>query len=438
MPTSANPSQDYEQLSFKPEFFAVKGQVLDDDEPLPAKPKTKSRPTRGKSPGRQPTAAQLSPGKSQFRFPAIQNEEIFESKLQEAPSAVNTKKYKNPEIQGETYSYSTINFGSDGTSSDSYVGKSKAKPPKRSTSSNPGQLYNLDQNFGPQQTKFDKEIDGSNVEISYGGFKPTTKFNGHLKAVKQPKPTLFKSTEDDFKDSEFFDFSIRPRPGAQSSSVIPSGPGGKYDKFKSELGVKSLAIKGNKNKFDPQLHSGFKPSFKLRDYPQFHGADLGSGVASTGQIKTYYDAAESDRDERIKQKLSSDPHPASKAQYAQFLRAKEDERLEKLVEEQFKLQQQKQFAQEKEAELKHQQQALHRQKEKLKQVEQQLNTKVTRQVQSVRQKRRPVTTNPSLPSRRQRNPSPLNFSVSNNGQTLPLRTLKSKDGTYRVSFNVQH
>lgn len=416
----------------------MKGQVLDDDEPIPTKPKNKPRPTRTKAPAKAATIAQPGSNKSQFRFPAIQHEEFFETKLQEAPSAVNLKKYKIPESHGEPhYTYSTINFAGD-DDSDDYAGKAKVKLPKRSTSVSPGQLYNLEQNFGRTQVKFDKEIDGGE-EIRYGGFKPTSKFAGQSKPLKA-HPTLFKSTEDDFKDSEFFDFSIRPRPGAPpSSSVIPSGPGGKYDKFKSELGVKTLAIKNHKNKFDPQLQGGFKPSFKLRDFPHFHGADRGSGIASAGQIKTYYAAEESDRDERIKQKLSSDTHPASKAQYAQFLRAKEDERLEKLVEEQFKLQQQKQFAQEKEVELKHQQQALQRQKEKLKQVEKNLNTKVTRQTQSIRQKRRPVASNPlhpshpSHPSRRQ----PLNFSVSNNGQTMPLRTLKGKDGTYRVSFNVQ-
>lgn len=139
--------------------------------------------------------------------------------------------------------------------------------------------------------------------------------------------------------------------------------------------------------------------------------------------------------------MINDPHPASKAQLQQFLRAKEDERLERLVEEQFKLQQQKHQTKEKEVELKAQQAFLRQQKEKLKHAERQLNQRVNRQ--SSRQKRRPPVQATQL--RRHRNPqsaflspsTPINFSVSGNGKGLmPLRTVNGKDGSYRVSFNV--
>lgn len=361
--------------------------------------------------------------KNPFRFPSIQNEEIFESKLQEAPSIVNTKKYRSPEGGEEQFftSYSTIKFTGADANDEGYVGKVKTKAPKRSTSVNPSQLFKLEQSFGGQQQfKYD-------TDLGQTGYKSTDKYS------HKPAKTLFKSQEDEFKDSEFFDFSIRPRPGQSSSAIVSAGSSGaKYGKLKSDLGVKALAIKAHKNKFDPQLQGGFEPSFKLRDYPYLHGSEPGSGVASSGQIKTYYDKEESFRDERYKQKLLSDPSPASKAQFAQFLRAKEDERLERLVEEQFRLRQQKQIAEEKEAELKLQQQVLQRQKDKIKAVEKKLNEKVTRQ--STRQKRRPN----SQSSRRQRNPTPLNFSVGSNGHSqVPLRTVTGKDGTYRVSFNIQ-
>lgn len=434
-PATSSPSQDYDQISFQPEFFAVKGKVLDDDEPLPAKPKTKTRPTRVKTYTKHPSSDERTAStQPQFRFPSIQNEQIFESKLQEASS--NTKKYKQPEEQ-PVYSYSTIKFTSDDHKDDSFVDKTKPKGPKRSTSLSPSQLFSLEQSFGGQQFKFDTDLDDDDDDApkyaAASGFKPSAKFAGPSKGPKTPGK-LFKSTEDEFKDAEFFDFSIRPRP------IIVTGPSGKFDKFKTDLGVKSLAIKAHKNKFDSQsqqqqqhhLQGGFKPSFKLRDFPNIHGSQHGSGIASPGQIKTYFDAEESIRDERIKKKLSNDPSPASKAQYAQFLRAKEDERLEKLVEEQFRLQQQKQIAQEKEAELKLQQQVLNRQKEKLKHVEKQLNSKVTRQV--TRQKRRP---HGNSSPRRQRNPSPINFSVSSGQSAIPLRTVTGKDGSYRVKFNVQ-
>lgn len=431
-------SQDYEQLSSQPEFFAVKGKVLDDDEPISTRPKSKARPTRGKSQSNYPqnTNSQQVSTKNPFRFPSIKNEEIFESKLQEAPSSQNSKKYKGI-VTGDDalFQYSTLKFsGDDSDEDDSYVSKPRPKAPKRSTPAiSPTQYYNLEQTFNEKQVKFDTEIDDGEVQYSSNsGFKPIHKLKPYAKSQKSP-PKLFKSTEDDFTDSEFFDFSIRPpRAGQQPTS----GPGIKYEKFKSDLGVKSLAIKAHKNKFDPQLQGGFKPSFKLRDFPNIHGSDTGSGIASPGQIKSYYEAEESERDDRIKHKLLTDSHPASKAQFQQFLKAKEDERLEKLVEEQFKLQQQKQIAKEKEADLNHQQQVLQRQKEKLLQVEKQLSNKATRQ--TPRQKRRPNSQHPSNPSRRQRNPNPINFSVGKNGQSAaPVRTITGKDGTYRVSFNIQ-
>lgn len=394
--------------------------------------KSKARPTRGQSQTKHSihhaaplkSSSQQVSSKNPFKFPSIKNEEFFESKLQESPSIVNSKRYHAPGSGDDSpFTYSTIKFSED-DDDDAFSGKPKSKAPKRSTSISPAQLFNLEQTFGNKQIKFDAEIDADDDDDNSqynGGFKPVTKYKTVSKEQKSPGK-LFKSTEDEFKDSEFFDFSQRPR---------PSGSSGKFEKFKSDLGVKSLSIKSYKNKFDPQMQGGFKPSFKLRDFPTLHGSDHGSGIASPGQIKTFYDAEESEIEERLRQKLSSDPHSSTKAQFQQFLKAKEDERLEQLVEEQFKLQQQKQIAQEKEAELKLQHQVLRLQKEKLKQVEKHLNSKATRQ--STRQKRRPNSS-----SRRQRNPSPINFSVASNGKsTVPLRTVAGKDGTYRVSFNVQ-
>lgn len=332
--------------------------------------------------------------------------------MQEAPSVVNAKKLKSHEIPEESFytSYSTIKFTGDDANDEGYVGKAKTKAPKRSTSSNPTQYFKLEQSFGAQQFKFDQQIDDAGPKT---GSKPPAK--------QQKSPSkLFKSTEDDFQDAEFFDFSIHPKPGQSNTQS------GKYGKIKSDLGVKGLAIKPTSNKFDPQFQGGFQPSFKLRDFPNIH-TDVGSGIASAGQIKTFYGKEEALRDERIKQKLSKDTHPASKAQYAQFLRAKEDERLEKIAEEQFKLQQQKQDAQEKETQLKLQQQLLQRQKDKIRSTEKQLNNKVTRQ--TIRPKRRPSPPN----SRRQRNPSPVNFST---GQPSAMPMRQVSDGTYRVSFNI--
>lgn len=358
----------------------------------------------------------------QFRFPSIKNEEVFETKFQEAPTTLHTRKYKPESSDSSQYTYSTIKFSDSDEQPNPK--KLKGKPPKRSTAT-----FNLEQSFGGQQTKFDTIIDHSDVKFDSDGFKPSTQFAfpTTVKTTKKQKyPTkLFKSPEDEFKDSEFYDFSHRPRPGA-------SGPSGKFEKFSSDLGVKTLAIKPHKNKFDPPhiQNGGFKPSFKLKDFPTLHGSDIGQGVASPGQITKFYDASDSDRDERYKIKLSSDSSPASKAQFAQFLKAKEDERLEKIVEEQFKLQQQKQLQQEKEAELKHQQILLQRQKEKIKQAEKNLSSKAQ---QSSRQKRRPSPHS----KRQQRNPSSVGFSVTGAGKgPVPMRTVKGKDGSYRVSFSV--
>lgn len=335
---------------------------------------------------------------------------------------MSSKKYKSPEGSDESFfsSYSTLKFTGDDAADDGYVARVKTKAPKRSASDTPSQYFKLEQDFDGQHVQFASEVSDEGYSGQQGGHKPSGKFT---KAQKSPVK-LFQSTEDDYKDSEFFDFSIRPRPGQSAFTTAPSG---KYGKLKSDLGVKALTIKSHKNKFDPQLQGGFEPSFlkdRLRDFPNLHGADVGTGIASNGQIQKYFDK----EDDRLKHKLLNDPNPAAKAQYAQFIRAKEDERLEKLVEEQFKLQQQKQIAQEKEAELNHQRQQLQRQKEKIKAVEKHLNNKVSRQV--TRQKRRPNSTN----SRRQRNPS---YGVGNGGQaSLPMRAVAGKDGTYRVSFNI--
>lgn len=400
----------------------MKGKVIDADIPIPTRTTSKVHPTlqRVKPSVVGKAKVQAVPLSQQFRFPSIKNEEIFETKLQEAPTTLNTKKFKPDNAESPIYSYSTIRFSGDEDNGEEqpFSKKLKGKPPKRSAAT-----FNLEQNFGGQQTKFDTIIDHSNVQLDNSGFKPSTQFafSTTTKRQKVPPKKLFKSPEDEYKDSEYYDFSIRPRPG---QSTPP-----KYEKFSSDLGVKTLAIKPHKNKFDPpHIHNGgFKPSFKIKDFPTLHSGDIGQGIASPGQIKTFYDAAESERDEKYKLVLSSDPSPASKAQLAQFLRAKEDERLEKLVEEQFKLHQQKQLQHEKEAELKHQQLLLQRQKEK------NLNSKPQ---QLPRQKRRP--SHQSNHSRRQqRNPSPIGFSVTGSGKgPVPMRQVKSKDGSYRVSFSI--
>lgn len=353
--------------------------------------------------------------------------------MQEAATTVYAKKYKPESAVSPTYSYSTIKFSGDESEPHSYPKKLKGKPPKRSTAT-----FNLEQNFGGQHTSFDTTIDHGDVQFDHSGFKPlATSHYGYSSTAKTTKKQklspgkLFKSPEDEYRDSEYYDFSIRPRPGQSP---------GKYEKFSSDLGVKTLAIKPHRNKFDPPKiqNGGFKPSFKLKDFSNLHDGDIGQGVASPGQIKTFYDAAESERDERYKLKLSNDPTPGSKAHFAQFLRAKEDERLEKLVEEQFLLHQQKQLQHEKEAELKHQQFLLQRQKEKIKQVEKNLSSKVQ---QSSRPKRRPSQQLSHSQRRPQRNPPPVGFSVTggagkHGGGHLPMRTIKGKDGSYRVSFSI--
>ncbi|CRK88887.1 CLUMA_CG002583, isoform A [Clunio marinus] len=424
-PLTVNPSADYEQLPFQPEFFAVKGKVLNDDEAIPTKSILKVRPTRAKTFTSKPKPKPFhsSPeidyshhdsSGSSFKYPTIQNEEYFESNLQKSPSSV-TKKYKKAEGgDGSLYSYSTINFNANDGDNDSRIKAQSSKRPN-----NPTNSFKLEQTFGGQQLKFDTEID-DNV----GGFRPSPKYT--TKRQKSPGK-LFKSTEDEFKDASFYDFSIKPRPG---QSVTALGPEGRLEKLQAELGVRSHTIAPHKNKFDPQLQGGFKPSFKLRDFPAIHGNDQGSGIASVGQIKTFYDRQEADRGERLQQKLLNEQKSTTKAQFVQFLRAKdEEERLERLVEEQYKLQQQKLLAQEKEAELKHQQQILQRQKEKLQLVEKHLSNKVTRQ--AIRQKRRP-----GGPSRRQRQPNPHNFSVVGNQSPVPVRSIKGNEGSYRATFNI--
>lgn len=315
------PSRDYEQASFQPpEIFAVKGKVYDDILAVSTKstpsPLHKTHPTRGKPSTLQtkttPIAfiapiklhSQPASTSNSFRFQSIQNEEIFHKKLQEAPSTVDSKKFKieNPD---SLYSYSTIKFSGDEEAKYFTARKNaKNKPPKRSTAS-----FNLEQNFGgngqAQQTQYDSTVShaGVNSEIINGGFRPSSLYQNQppIKTNYKKNPgKLLKSPEDEFKDSEFYDFSIRPRPGQNNAAFNPTST-----KFSSDLSVKSLAIKPHKNKFDPvSLQHGFIPSgssfnnFKLKDIPNLHGANVGHGVASPKQIKTFYDAIETERDER--------------------------------------------------------------------------------------------------------------------------------------------
>lgn len=111
------------------------------------------------------------------------------------------------------------------------------------------------------------------------------------------------------------------------------------------------------------------------------------------------------------------------------------------MEEQFKIQQQKQIAKEKEAELKAQQAFLRQQKEKIKHAEKQFTQRVNRQTGRQRL-RAPVP----IHARHHRHPqssfaqpqsSPVSFSVANNLKgPMPVRTINGKDGSYRVSFNI--
>lgn len=352
-----------------------------------------------------------NPSKSNFRFPSINNEEIFESKLLES-SSTKDKQYKNPtdQLEDDLYAYSKQqDFGE-------YTGKSKAKNSKKSSQ------YVEDDATGSKR-KYQEDVDDQDDDEDFGGhFRPSTKFQQQSSNQKFPSK-LFKSEQDEFKDSDDYDYPTKSFEGkVNKQKPIFVSAGGK--------------LKKANNKFDPQMQGGFKPSaYKLREISSGynHGADAGHGllVAGPGQIKNYYNLEENTEESRGKSPKNGSP--ASRAQFQQFLKAKEDERIERIVEEQFKLQQQKQIQSQKEKELQQQQQILQVQKQKLKEAEKQLNGKATRQ------KRRPNQPGSSQSSgaRRQRNPSPLTYAGAGNSGSPPKRTVASKDGSYRVSFNIQ-
>lgn len=327
-------------------------------------------------------------------------------------SSQNEKKYKSPtdQLEEELYAYSTLKFNKD---NGDYNVKSKAKAPKKSS-----QYIIVDDTITQSKRKFQEDVDDQDDDEFGGHFRPSTKFQQQSSNQKFPSK-LFKSEQDEFNDSEEFDFPTKSFEGKVVNKQKPIfvSAGGKIKKIN--------------NKFDPQLQGGFKPSiYKLREITSGYGSDAGHGVAGPGQIKNYYNLEEND-ESRGKQS-SKNGGPASRAQYQQFLKAKEDERIERLVEEQFKLKQQKQIQVQKEKELQQQQQILQLQKQKLKEAEKQLNGQATRQ------KRRPNQPGSSSSSgaRRQRNPSPLTFAGTGSG-SQPKRTVTSKDGSYRVSFNIQ-
>lgn len=369
--------------------------------------KAKIRKIRGKIPNR-----------NTFKLSTSHQSEEKEHKTFQP--ITTTKKYKLPAgPEDSIYTYSSLNFGGAG-GEDSYdngrpnIDNSfKQSSPIIATSS-----YNFEQSFGG--ASFD--------ESSTKNYFKTSPQSYTKSSLKLPEK-LIKSPEDDFRSSPFYDFSIKPQqhhPRTPSSTI-------KYDKFKTDLGVKSLAIRATKNKFETQvIQGGFQPIVK--DFTNIRGnSDVGSGIASPGQIRTYYER------EGVRNSNQGVQSSVNGQQFQQFHKTKdENKRLEKLVEQQFKLQQQKQIAKEKEAELKAQHQVLQRQKEKLLKVEKQLNDKVTKETS--RHKRRPQ---PQHHHRRHRNPgppSPVNpLSLINSGKkVIPLRTVNNGDGSYRVSFNVNH
>jgi hypothetical protein len=385
--------------------------------------KAKIRKVRGKIPSRT-----LENTRSSFKISSHQTTDgPFEhhkvTKENENNFKPITKKYnKFPAGHEDSiYTYSTLNYGdnsfdnSDVRTKPTNIDSFKASP-AISTSS-----YNFEQSFGGGESSYD---DASTKNY----FKTSPSYT--KSSLKLPEK-LIKSPEDDFRSSPFYDFSIKP--GFASQQRTPSSTL-KYDKFKTDLGVKSLAIRATKNKYDPQVHGGFQPSsFHVKDFSNLRGSEFGSGIASPGQIRTYYER------EGVRNNNQGAQSSGTNGQYQQFLKSKEDKRLEKLVEQQFKLQRHKQIAKEKEAELKAQQQVLQRQKEKLLKVEKQLNDKVTKETS--RQKRRPQSQQQLINSspRRQRNPGPLNLTLLNGGKkVIPLRSVNNSDGTYRVSFNINH
>lgn len=371
------PSSDYE-LNFQPEFFAVKGKVLDGDGEeyhQQQKSRTRAPPSETNFSIVHTPPLKKSNSKNPFRFPQIENEDIFETNLQE--SSTNHKKFRH-----STHSPELLSFRYD-EGKDDFSVKSKTKP----TSS--FLRFDEDESHGPS---------------SYKTYKPQY-------VSKKPPPNFFKNDRQPSQIEDEYDFSIKhfPTKTVPRSTSTPTGPiitkGIKFGKFETDFDVKDIGFPQSSS--SSQDARKFKPNFKLRDIPHLYSDDTsGVGIAAPGQIKNYYDAVDSEIDGKIRQKLKNDPNPASRGQYQQYLKTKEDERLEKIIEQQFAQHMQQQIEKELRA---------HKQAQRTKKQSKQNRSQPTRQ------KRRP-----SRPSRRQR---------SSGSSPSPVRAISNKDGSYTVTFS---
>lgn len=353
----------------------MKGKVLDGDgEEYPPQQKNRNRvkPSETNFSIVHTPPLKKSNSKNPFRFPQIENENIFESHLQESSS--NHKKYKPASTTPELLSF-RYEEGKD-----DLIGKSKNKP----TSS---------------FLKFDD--DESHGTSSYKTYKPQY-------APKKITQSFYKNDRPSKIEDEF-DFSIKhfPTKTVPRSTSSPIGPivtkGIKFGKFENDFDVKEIGFQQGSASQDARK---FQTNFKLRDIPHLYSDDTaGIGIAAPGQIKNYYEAVDSEIDGKIRQKLQNDQNPASRGQFQQYLKSKEDERLEKIIEQQFAQHMQQQIEQELRAK---------------KQAQRSKSPSKQTRSQPTRQKRRPAR-----PSRRQR---------SSGSSPSPVRAVSNKDGSYTVTF----
>lgn len=185
--------------------------------------------------------------------------------------------------------------------------------------------------FGQQQS--------SGPKFNFESFNSKPKFPTKTQPFS-PKFNFDSSSSSKYNfDSPSFDFD-------SSNKYKTDNP-----KFASDFELKNIKLpqKFNSQKYDPFSVSNpnpldFKPQFKLQDVPNLYPQEsAGYGVAGRGQIESFYVAEQAAKDELIKQQLKNNPDPATKGQYQQFLKAKEDEQIEQQqFREQLQLQQQQQ------------------------------------------------------------------------------------------------
>lgn len=151
----------------------------------------------------------------------------------------------------------------------------------------------------------------------------TPKFN-----LDQTGFGYFKPSYSSHSSSDKFDDTLT-KAKRQKPSTFPPAPSVEFN-LETELAIANLPLQSSYSSINAQHYRRPPPV-----YPGFYRGDHHhrhhGGVASSSQIQLYNDDLRLQHETRVIEQLANNPHPADKGKYYQYLKSKEDEKLEKFT-----------------------------------------------------------------------------------------------------------